>query len=319
MTERYRYPVTDERAARPVATAEAPSRLQRVKDGLKAVAAIATTGAVVACAAPSPSHSAEPSKVADSPSASPTPHVSPSHNRLGFTNTFVYAGALQQTPSEGASVKITQAQPEISPQDYHTLMEMAVMSADEKQVVEVGWRVDPTDSGDDKPHLFTFHWVDNQPTCYNSCDFVQVSNEVQPGMEVEPGIVGTYGIKHAVNQWQVWYNGEEVGYYPDNLWGDRYKIAGEVEVFGEIAEDGLTAEPTCTDMGNGRLDGEDGATFTDFTLHNAVSKPALVPYTATTAGMNLEENKLHPLGYGYDHATATSVLIGGPGNGLCTS
>lgn len=50
-----------------------------------------------------------------------------------------------------------------------------VQSEDGRHIVEVGWTVDRELNGDAQPHLFVYHWVDGQATCYNGCGFVQYS------------------------------------------------------------------------------------------------------------------------------------------------
>ena len=60
--------------------------------------------------------------------------------------------------------------------DFHSLAELAVLSSDGQQIVEVGWTVDRGLNGDDDPHLFVFHWVDGVGTCYNGCGFVPITD-----------------------------------------------------------------------------------------------------------------------------------------------
>ena len=35
-------------------------------------------------------------------------------------------------------------------------------------------------TGDEDPHLFVYHWVNRQTSCYNACGFVQYSKTIKP-------------------------------------------------------------------------------------------------------------------------------------------
>jgi hypothetical protein len=160
---------------------------------------------------------------------------------------FFYAGVKLQGKAQGASVKLSQHRPMLAPSDYHSLAELAAISDDGKEIVEVGWTVDRAYGGK-LPRLFVYHWVDGAQTCYNDCGFVQVSRNVRPGNAVKIGSYGTYKIVHAQNKWWIYYNGEKIGYFADWLWGDRYTELGWAYAFGEVA---VSSSTTCTDMGNG--------------------------------------------------------------------
>lgn len=59
----------------------------------------------------------------------------------------------------GAAVSITQNQPKVAAEDYHSLAELAVESTDQNQIVEIGWIVAQDVNGDSLTHLFVYHWV----------------------------------------------------------------------------------------------------------------------------------------------------------------
>src|SRR5204863_2851819 len=115
--------------------------------------------------------------------------------------------------SGGLGATIVQADPALGAGDYHSLAEIAVESADAKQIVEIGWTVDAGVNGDLQPHVFSYHWVDGQTTCYNGCGWVQVSTTKQPGMRVAPGEPHVYEIKLMNGDWWLFYDGEGLGYY----------------------------------------------------------------------------------------------------------
>jgi hypothetical protein len=52
---------------------------------------------------------------------------------------FNYVSGYQVAEADGASVRLFQAKPYLARDDFHSLAELAVISADFLQVVEVGW------------------------------------------------------------------------------------------------------------------------------------------------------------------------------------
>ncbi|HEX5798310.1 MAG TPA: neprosin family prolyl endopeptidase, partial [Candidatus Saccharimonadales bacterium] len=119
------------------------------------------------------------SQPAEQPHSSNSPPLNtiPVSKYEGFD--YYYAGGSQAVVASGASATFSQASPEVNnsaTSHNHSLIEMAVQSANGNQTVEVGWNVDPIMYGDSKPHLFVFHWIDGEGTCYDACGFVQVSD-----------------------------------------------------------------------------------------------------------------------------------------------
>lgn len=143
---------------------------------------------------------------------------------------YSYVAARQFVTASGAAVVMRQERPELDPTDPsgHTLQELAVQSADAQQIVEVGWTVDRGLNGDSAPHLFVYHWVNGQTTCYNGCGFVRTSTKVRPGMRVTPGRTAALGIRFHDKGWWVMYDGQSVGYYPARLWSGGFTRAGLV-------------------------------------------------------------------------------------------
>lgn len=226
--------------------------------------------------------------------------------------TFLYAGTFQRSlgASAGAGAKMLQANPALAADDAHTLGEIGVQSADNRQIVEIGWHVDVLVNHDAQPRLFVFHWVDGQPTCYNGCGFVETSTTMKPGMRVTPGATGDYAIELRGADWWLAYNGVDLGYFPGTLWPGGFTTAGRVQWFGEVAAE--RAEP-CTEMGNGKK-GVDptAATMTDL----VVVRPGGMR-TPATAGVG---TITAPAYYDVGQTTPTSFAFGGPGApfGCCT-
>lgn len=162
-----------------------------------------------------------------------------------YVYTYKYANCL------GSWSIFSQHKPFLSPLDYHTLVEIAAMSTDTKQIVEVGWTIDRGLNGDDNPHLFVFTWVNRTPNCYNGCGYVQVSPTFRPGMSVtSDGSQHVFAIEFYQGNWWINYDGQWMGYFPESVWtskGVSYNQAGLIEWFGEVA----TNTGSRTQMGNG--------------------------------------------------------------------
>jgi Neprosin len=216
---------------------------------------------------------------------------------------YYYVGANQWGLSAtGASVAFTQAKPTVGANDFHSVTELAVESSDGRQIVEVGWIVTQNVNGDNLPHLFVFHWVNGNATCYNGCGFVPVSTPVPAGGVVSVGTIGKFKIQFKNNRWQIIYNGYLVGYFPESIWGGSFTKAFEVQVFGEVCGSPTTYPKT--QMGNGILGSKlSSAIIKNYALLGSTIAPALSPY-----GINVNYTS-----YTYSNATATSLHYGGPG------
>jgi hypothetical protein len=196
-------------------------------------------------------------------------------------------------------VRLNQARPIVATDDFHSLAELAVQSADGRQIVEVGWTVDPLVNGDGEPRLFVFHWVDAQPSCYNGCGFVEVSTRVRPGMRVAVGKASRYGIRLRGGKWWIYYRGRRVGYYPTALWSGAFTRAELVQAFGEVA---VSGELPCTDMGDGTFGSFRGsARIAGFRLLGSQSRP---PLTVVETAPSL---------YNSGGVRRSSFRFGGPG------
>ncbi|MEV6347041.1 neprosin family prolyl endopeptidase [Actinoplanes sp. NPDC051851] len=196
-----------------------------------------------------------PATAADS-AVPPEPVATSSSASTSDTTTvnFFYNVGMQVAESEAAYANLTIGKPTLDKADYHSLAEVAVQSADSAQIVEVGWTVDRVVNGDDDPHLFVYHWVNKESTCYNGCGFVQYSSTIKPGDTLTQDTAKRFGIQYFNGAWWIAYDSEWVGYFPDSLWeGITFQKSGIVQVFGEVAASSATP---CTQMGNG-LSGED--------------------------------------------------------------
>jgi hypothetical protein len=130
------------------------------------------------------------------------------------------------------------------PSDSHSLAEIAVQSADRRQIVEVGWTVSRLLNGDENPRLFVYHWVDGAGTCYNGCGWVQASATRFPGMRLAyDGTASQYMIQFREGNWWIGYQGEWIGYFPALLWNGIFTQSGVIQWFGELASTPSTTLP----------------------------------------------------------------------------
>ncbi len=207
----------------------------------------------------------------------------------------------------GGGGTVLQANPALGGADFHSLAEIAVLSDDSRQIVEIGWTVDRNVNGDAHPHLFSFHWIDGEPTCYNGCGWVQVSPSRAPGMQVTAGERHRYEIKLINGDWWLFYDGEGLGYYPQSRWNGQFATAGFVDWFGEVA---ASSKSPCTQMGNGKLGVDAGAaSFEDLHLFDA---DGTLVVSAASLG-TVTDPGLYDMG----RTTPTSFGYGGPG-ACCT-
>jgi hypothetical protein len=214
---------------------------------------------------------------------------------------FYYVGARQTGLSaNGSSVALTQAEPIVGANDFHSLAELAVESADQQEIVEVGWTVDENLNGDSVPHLFVYHWIDGVSTCYNACGFVASARGPQAGDPVTVGSVGRFKIQFEKDRWVVSYNGNNVGYFPESLWGGSFTKAGLVQAFGEVAAGEATSPQT--QMGNGTLGSmPKSAAIKNFALLGS-ARASLSYYVYGGEA-----------GYDYGKLTRAGMRFGGPG------
>lgn len=229
----------------------------------------------------------------------------------GFGAYFRYVAAGQVTPNLGGDLVTGVSDPIVSASDFHSLEEISVTGPG-NQIVEVGWIVDPSQFGDAQPHLFVFHWVNGQPTCYNGCGFVPFAGApVQPGSPLPEG-KGPYqfSIQWNGDGWATGYgpvnNFAIFGYFPESLWssqGATFQQASSIEWFGEVSESG----DNHTQMGNGRYGGKSGAArVAQMRVEDAATNIAPANAVQNLFGYNSQC-------YSIGNLTATSFTFGGSG------
>jgi hypothetical protein len=214
---------------------------------------------------------------------------------------FFYAQASQTGTASGGWGYFDVARPNATVRGTHSLAELSITSADGKQIVEVGWTVDPALFGDTEPRLFVFHWVDGNPTCYNGCGFVPTrSGGGGPvGRRLTVGSVAHLSIWHAAGGWQVSADGvNSLGNFPDSLWGGRFTQGNLVQWFGEVAD---TTATSCIDMGYG--------VFASDVFAARIFNVGRFGVATT----DIVTGSSHPRYYTAREASATELRYGGPG------
>ncbi|HXR49404.1 MAG TPA: neprosin family prolyl endopeptidase [Verrucomicrobiae bacterium] len=227
------------------------------------------------------------------------PITIPVYTTSGYN--YYYAGARQFVNNEGASITFPIERPSVGQSggsQNHSLMELA-MEDNNYSTVEIGWIVDGPQFGDTLPHLFVYHFSNHATTCYNGCGFVQVSRTNYAGEALAAGTSATFKAVFSNNQWQVFYNGDEVGYFPLSSYSDNFTTATIVQVYGEVS----TTGNMCIQMGNGIAGNAPGAArLSNFSLIGASASPNLSPYQTASSP------------YSYGSASYNGVSIGGPGS-----
>ena len=220
-----------------------------------------------------------------------------------YGSCFSYVTGRQYTNTTGASVTMEQAAPGGVAADGHSLQELSLQTSGgtgSGDTIEIGWTVDPGTNGDYQPHLFVYHWINGQSTCYNGCGFVQVSSTVRAGMALTPGTSGAFALRYYEGNWWAYYNDVAFGYFPGSEWGGSFTSAQIVSAFGEVAAD---QAPSCTQMGDGVFGSQGAAasSISDYQLIGSADQPQFT-VTATDPGS-----------YDYGSVTGTSFTLGGPG------
>ena len=134
----------------------------------------------------------------------------------------------------------------------HSLDEISVQGGTSNgNIIELGWTVSTSEYPNAHPHLFVFHWIGWNPTCYNGCGWRQYSSTYAPGGDID-GLVGQEvyaGWVYYQGNWWAWFNNQWLGYFPGTEWPSGYTRNALIQWFGEVAT--ANGTPPHTDMGNG--------------------------------------------------------------------
>jgi hypothetical protein len=247
----------------------------------------------------------------------------PPASAVGQTETAVtrpgyfYVAAHQSASADGAQGRFLVADPKVGGSECHSLAEMAVESGDGKQIIEVGWTVDPQQfGGSTKPHLFVFYWVNGDPMCYDEgCGFEPKGDLA--GSVLEVGSEPVFTIRYVADKWEIWDNSTLVGFYPESLWEAAKKPtsftkAGLTQWFGEVSANPKTTEP-CSQMGTGKFP-DVGAGADEISGMTLLGGPR-VSFWLLTSAPSFYKGERVPA----DDHYANTMRFGGPGASSCSS
>ena len=176
-----------------------------------------------------------------------------------FGACFYYGTASELRVADGGGMTFTIENPTVdnSGGGGHSIGEIAVMGTGGAGAglndVEMGFSVAPGQFGDTHPHLFIYHWINGNETCYNTCGWNQYSSTYSPGMDLT-ALVGQpvyIGWVHFGNAWWGWFNDEWLGYINDSEWSGSFTRTAQIQWYGEVSSN--NGIPPRTQMGNGQF------------------------------------------------------------------
>ena len=187
-----------------------------------------------------------------------------------FGSCFYYATASEQRTADGGGMTLLIEDPTVDntgDAGGHSIGEIAVMNMGTAGTnlndVEMGFSVSPDQFGDSHPHLFVYHWINGNETCYNTCAWNQYSNTYSPGMDLS-GLVGQavyIGWVHWQGAWWGWFNDQWLGYINDSEWKGTFTNTDQLQWYGEVASN--NGIPPKTNMGDGQLPAQSTAASMD--------------------------------------------------------
>jgi len=267
----------------------------------------ATTTVLPGATPPTPAGATPPT-----PSGVDAVAPAPTTSAGGRKAIYTYNVGAMETVADGFYASMSIAKPTLGRLDYHTLAELAVQSKDLKQIVEVGWTVDRVvNNGDENPHLFVYHWVNGEKTCYNGCGYVPYDGATVKAGDILTTGAKKFGIVHVNDAWWISYDSNFVGSFPDKLWqeaGVDFTKAEVVQAFGEVAS---TVETPCSQMGNGLPGADKGATFLgSVTLVNGPTAALDIRSTSTAGYYTVNALSSRTFQYGGAGAGAAGTCPG---------
>jgi hypothetical protein len=221
---------------------------------------------------------------------------------------YYYVNGSYSEQASGVEANIAVADPTLGPNGQHSLTELAAMSLDGTDVVEAGSTVDPAENGDSQPHWFTGAWVNGKFLGYNGNGFVEVPNpeHIVPGEALMPGTTVDLKLVSLHNQWVIYDDGNEIGYYPASLWGGSFTKAGEERAFGEVTS--TSPNRPSAEMGNGISGTRAGSiAVKNFKVIDGSSEPS------NPDGNQLSVTASAPKWYTERQTSANSFTLGGSG------
>jgi neprosin-like protein len=171
-----------------------------------------------------------------------------------FSSCYYYGSSAFARPARGGGMTMQVHHPAYdgSGGAGHTLDEISVQGgAAGGNIVELGWNISTSQYSNANPHLFVFHWIGWNPTCYDVCGWQQYSPTYAPGMDIN-ALVGSevyVGWVYYQGNWWAWFNNQWLGYFPGSRWSGNYTSNAMSQWFGEVST--ANGVPPHTDMGSG--------------------------------------------------------------------
>jgi hypothetical protein len=193
----------------------------------------------------------------------------------------------------------------------HTLAELALQGgANNGDIVEVGWNVSTDQYGDADPHLFVFHWLGGDGTCYDACGWQQMSRVFYPGQNLSAFIGRDLSVGYRLHDgdWWVWVDNEWLGYFPGALWSNPFRQAALTQWFGEVSAD--NGIPPRTHMGTGAFPVEASAARMSYLCSILENEGPCVLSDQHFINVNPPQAARY---YGIEDLGASAVRYGGPG------
>jgi hypothetical protein len=215
-----------------------------------------------------------------------------------------YAGGRQTVVGKGISARLSQPSPSVPSDDGMSMARIRVLSKDGTQMLEVGWAKDPNRFGDYNLHLHVMVQWDCYMVTAVGCGWVQLSATRSPGMVLTPtSAAQEFAIKSDGTVWQVYYQGEYIGYVPSSHWSPPFTQMGRAEWMGEV--DTSVLPPCNFAMGNGLFGTQAGAA--------TVTAMKVIKTDGTSQNAAATVFVTNPPYYNVGSFTGSSFAYGGPG------
>jgi hypothetical protein len=252
-------------------------------------------------------------KAARPPSNRPHSSGDPCDGQSWFDSCFYYGTASEQVVADGGGMTLQIEDPSVvGDNGNHSIGEMAVMGAGGAggtlDDVEMGFSVSPDQWGDKAPHLFVYHWNDGNETCYDTCNWNQVSNTYYPGMDLTP-LVGKFvyiGWVQYRQAWWGWFNDQWLGYIDDSVFNTPFTKTAQIQWYGEVASD--NGIPPLVQMGDGQFPSQ--TTAAGMTTLCYVNAKAWVCYYNDNQSTGATDTNYYDI---KNHTSFGGVRYGGPG------
>jgi hypothetical protein len=192
----------------------------------------------------------------------------------------------------------------------HSLNEIALMDGlGINNVVELGWFVSTDVYGDPDPHIFVYHWIGAQETCYDDCGWQQVSGTYYPGQNIGASVGKQVYVGYVYYQgnWWAWFDDQWMGYFPGSIWNGAFAKTARIQWFGEVAS--LNGIPPQTQMGSGQFPSAP-ASASMSTLCDVDAVAWVCWYRDQQV---LASTPPNPVDYDIQHTGFGAVRYGGPG------